>query len=160
MAINLSDTLFTSKTLSTSFSLTTIPIPFFLPSAPMQNSLQPLSIFLALLLSNLKKLYAECPSCRNPTRFPGLVPASKNTGMCPRWQGFYAPEGRCSLYKAFIRPFLPMLPQVGRLFVNIASQHNSTNYRRRLILTIGYIPLFESNRSLRIIWFYVNFLRF
>ena len=71
-----------------------------------------------------------------------------------------APDGRCLLYKAFIRPFLPMLPQVGRLFVNITSQHNSTNCKSRLILTIGYIPLFESNRSLRIIWFYANLLRF
>ena len=35
MAISLSDNLFTSKTLSTSSSLTTIPIPFFLPSAPL-----------------------------------------------------------------------------------------------------------------------------
>ena len=35
MTISLSDTLFTSRTLSASSSLTTIPIPFFLPSAPL-----------------------------------------------------------------------------------------------------------------------------
>ena len=34
-AISLSDTLFTSKTHSTNFSLTTIPIPFLLPSSPL-----------------------------------------------------------------------------------------------------------------------------
>ena len=49
MTISLSDTLFTSRTLSTSSFLTTISIPFLLPSAPLYNSLQPPPMFLALL---------------------------------------------------------------------------------------------------------------
>ena len=49
MAISLSDILFTSKKLSISSTLTNIPIPFFLPSAPSYNSLPPTAMFLALL---------------------------------------------------------------------------------------------------------------
>ena len=49
MAISLSDTLLTCKTLSASSSLSTIPIPFFLPSAPLYNIFHPPPMFLALL---------------------------------------------------------------------------------------------------------------
>ena len=38
-----------SRTLSARSSLTTIPIPYFLSSAPVQNSLHPPAMFLALL---------------------------------------------------------------------------------------------------------------
>ena len=35
-----------------------------------------------------KKFYVGCPSCRNPLIYPGLGPASRNTGMCLRWLGY------------------------------------------------------------------------
>ena len=71
MAISLSCTLFTSKTISTSSSLTAIPIPIHLSSAQLYNSLHPAPMFLTLLLFHIV-------SCRHsaPTFLPFIVSTS------------------------------------------------------------------------------------
>ena len=83
MAISLSDSLFTSRTLSVSSSLSTIPIPFFLPSAPLYNSLHPPPMFLVLLpfhfvsyRHNMSKFLCSIKSASS-LHLPVIVPIFK-----------------------------------------------------------------------------------